>query len=119
MNLDKTKDTRRLFDQCTCRKPSRWDHVDIVSEFDHDQIEALRAMPFIGMDDDPMFGTFDSSPLIQRVLDSGTCEFVLRLPPHPLDPHAQPRYFYVNTEGYDYCRYVFQIDPTWVDVIFP
>lgn len=119
MNLDKSKDTRKLFDRYTRRKPSSFHDVDIVGEFCHDQIEALRAMPFIGMDNDPMFGTFDSSPLIQHVLDSGTCEFVLRLPDNRFVPEANVRrYFYVNTEGYDYCRYVFEIDPAWVNVIF-
>ena len=93
-------DTRALFDMLTFCKPAFWEGIPTVDQFDDDQLEALRCLPLVKAD--PY-----SSPLNRFGADAAI-EFLV---------DVGGTLYYVNTEGFDYCRYVFRIDPAWNDVI--
>lgn len=97
----KKLDFRELF-TVTTRKPSSWEEVKHahLSGLTSDQLEALKLLPVVEVP--PNFGVSDT--LEGWKSDYGV-ELVLTV-----SPFGSRTFYYVNTEGYDYCRYVLRLD---------
>lgn len=91
------KDTRRLFDAVTSRKPSIWDEVKkyLWGGLTDAMEEALLSKQVVDMDLEYPLDIFP-------VNVPETMEFIM----HEL---SSDKYYYVNAEGYNYAKYIFEI----------
>jgi hypothetical protein len=114
-NASNSVDTRFLFNKMTSKKPSSWEDLTCVNQFDDDQLMALRKLPKLTVSEN--FGTFDRHEEINRFFrKKDRTEFILvRLVGDTDEPDEQ--YYYVNSEGYDYCRYAFRIGDGWREIL--
>lgn len=101
------RDSRRLFDHLTVRKPYDWSEVKPKPLF-AEQEEALKLLPRIHVG--PTVGTFD-----EIFVNENGVEYILI---RELDlTKGRVEAYYVNTEGYDYARYVFRLPESTMDVL--
>lgn len=100
-------DTRHLFGSLTSRKPYRWADAGSVrvDQLTGQQLQALRQKPVVlGMasplDVDAVYvGRVPGGPSVRDV------EFIVAI---------GGQFYYVNTEGYNYARYVVRLEG-WVE----
>ncbi|NBQ55540.1 MAG: hypothetical protein EBU36_02610 [Verrucomicrobia bacterium] len=93
-------DTRYMFDTVTARKLDRWDHAPIQPLSD-DELNVVMSKPRRIISRDA-----NVTPFTELFPQNGTLEWVVeRL------GGAEPEYYYVNNEGYNYSRYCFRFLP--------
>lgn len=95
---EKQTDTRELFDSITTRKPVSWDEVKryIWGGLTSEMEEALLSKQVIDMDLENPWDVFPNVNVPPHL------EFIM----HEL---LSDKYYYVNAEGYNYPRYIFEI----------
>lgn len=101
---DKTAESRRLFDKFVSRKPGTWEQARKVdwNSLSPEQQAAIKSLPLLELppDVEPMSNEIDQF-FPQDKTGTEPIEWLV-------DTFGGG-YFYVNTEGYTYARYTFQI----------
>jgi len=101
----KIADSRELFDKFVSRKPSTWDQTKKVdwNSFHDDQKAAIEGLPIVEIPSgvEPMDSDIDKFFPQDKGDEGRGVEYRVETP--------DGRVFYVNTEGYSYARYVFEI----------
>ncbi len=104
-------DCRSLFDRYTSRKPVNWAHASSMA-LSVKQMEALQTLPRMHIG--PEVGTFDDifnePPAPGLVREERELEYVVIRE----NEASELEYYYVNTEGYTYARYVARIPDCYV-----
>lgn len=99
------RNTRRMFSGMTVKKPVFWHEVrfETLTKVGDDVIVCLQSLPIIKLAPLP-------SPLSEGVVDPNPLEQV----GWRVDDNGEIHTYYINTEGYDYCRYAFEFPSYYI-----